>query len=263
VVWDVQTGKVDAGAMERWGGPEVFIHLAGENIAARRWSPEQKKRIRDSRVEATKRLAESLSREAPKLRVFIGASAVGFYGDRGDEILTEQSARGEGFLAETCEGWEAAAQPLREANVRVVHLRFGMILSGEGGALTKMLPFFRAGLGGRVGTGEQWVSWIALEDAVRLIEFALQNESVRGAYNAVAPEPVRNREFTSQLAQALKRPAFLPVPGLALRLLYGEMADALLLSSQRVMPERLQQATGFIFRHPELSKALREVLYRN
>ena len=262
ISWDVRTGRVDAAALQKWEGPDAFIHLAGENIAARRWSAEQKKRIRDSRVDATKRLAENLLKAAPELRVFIGASAVGFYGDRGDEILTEASARGEGFLAETCEDWEAAAEPLREANMRVVHLRFGMILSADGGALGKMLPFFRAGVGGRVGSGNQWVSWISMEDAVRAIEFALSIESVRGAYNVVAPQPVRNRDFTRQLAKVLRRPAFIPVPRFALRILYGEMADALLLSSQRVVPEGLEKA-GFIFRHPVVGEALRAVLYKN
>ena len=262
ISWDVQTGQVDAAALEKWEGPDALIHLAGENIAARRWSPEQKNRIRESRVEGTKRLVENLLKVVPKLRVFVGASAVGYYGNRGDEVLTEASARGDGFLAETSEDWEAAAQALRDANVRVVHLRFGMILSRDGGALGKMLPFFRAGVGGRIGDGNQWVSWIAIADAVRAIEFALSNESVRGAYNAVAPQPVRNREFTKQLAKVLKRRALLPVPRFALRILYGEMADALLLSSQRVVPERLE-AAGFAFRYPELRGALRAVLYKN
>ena len=257
IAWNVSTGEIDEAALERWGAPEAVIHLAGENIAARRWSAEQKRKIRESRVEATQRLAAHLAKRPP--RIFICASAVGFYGDRGDEILTEASPAGTGFLADTCEAWERSTARLLIAGVKVAHLRFGMILSPQGGALARMLPIFRAGLGGRLGNGSQWMSWISLDDTIGTIEFCLTTRSLSGAYNAVAPNPVRNGDFTAVLAQVLKRPAVMPAPGFALRLLYGEMADALLLSSQRVVPQRLEQA-GFDFQHAKLFDALKAVL---
>ncbi|HEX7861544.1 MAG TPA: TIGR01777 family oxidoreductase [Verrucomicrobiae bacterium] len=259
VAWNVQTGELDLKALDEFGKIDAVVHLAGENIAAGRWTLEQKKRIRESRVEATQRLASKLVPRKP--RVFISASAVGYYGNRFNEILTERSPGGHGFLGDTCEAWEHAAKPLVLAGVRVVHLRFGMILSKEGGALAKMLPVFRKGLGGRLGSGKQWMSWITLTDALRAIEFCLHNEQASGAYNVVAPNPVTNAEFTRQLASALKRPAFFPVPEFALRLAFGEMADALLLGSQRVLPERLRDL-GFEFDHPHLAGAFRGVLYR-
>jgi uncharacterized protein len=253
--WNVETGEIDEPALKEWGGPEAVVHLAGENIASGRWTAEKKRRIRESRVEATQRLAKSLAR-AVKVTTFVGASAIGFYGNRGDELLTEASAKGTGFLAEICEGWEAAAEPLAAAGARVVHLRFGMILSGKGGALAKMLPIFRLGLGGRVGSGKQWVSWVTRTDVVRAIEFALARDEARRVFNVVSPNPVQNREFAKELGAALHRPAILPVPGFLLRLVFGELADALLLSSQRVMPEKLLQS-GFAFEHPTLREALK------
>jgi uncharacterized protein len=254
--WKVETGELDSDALKMFGEPEALVHLAGENIAAGRWTEEKKRRIRESRVEATEKLVGFILKNVPSLKVFIGASAIGFYGSRGDEVLTERSRRGEGFLADVCEGWERAAEPLRAACVRVVHLRFGMIVSRDGGAVAKMLPVFRMGLGGRVGSGEQWVSWVSLEDAVRMIEFALGEERMSGAYNAVAPEPVRNREFTAALGRELKRPAVLPLPAVVVRLMFGGMGEALLLSSARVCPEGLEEA-GFRFRDGELSEALK------
>ena len=170
--WDVETGELDAVSLREFGAPNALVHLAGENIAAGRWTREKKRRIRESREKATEKLVGFLSKNISTLNVFIGASAIGFYGSRGDEVLTESSPRGEGFLADVCEAWERAAEPLGLAGVRVVHLRFGMILSRDGGALGKMLPVFRMGLGGRAGDGEQWVSWVSIEDAVRMIEFA-------------------------------------------------------------------------------------------
>lgn len=259
IAWNVGTGALDDAALEKWGKLDAVIHLAGENIGAKRWSAKQKKRIRESRVEATRKLAGHLLRHKP--RVFISASAVGFYGNRDDEVLTESSPGGRGFLADTCEAWEQAAQQLVTAGVRVVYLRFGMILNRDGGALARMLPFFRKGLGGRLGSGRQWVSWVSREDVWRVIEFCLVNPSNSGAYNVAAPNPVRNSEFTLLLAQTLGRRAILPVPKFALRLLYGEMAEALLLGSQRVLPERLQ-AAGFRFEHPELWGALEAALYK-
>ena len=256
--WNVETGEIDQRALEEWKGPDAVIHLAGENIGSGRWTREKKRRIRDSRVEATKRLATSLA-HAAKVRIFVGASAIGFYGDRGEEVLTETSSKGAGFLAETCQGWESAASPLARAGARVVHLRFGMILSGKGGALAKMLPIFRLGLGGRAGEGRQWVSWISRTDVARAIEFALQNHDLTGPANVVTANPVRNHEFTADLARALHRPAVLPAPAFLLRAVFGELADALLLSSQCVMPEKLRQH-GFQFEHPALRNALEACL---
>lgn len=254
VFWNPFTGEVDRRALERFGAPDALIHLAGENIAARRWSAAQKQRIRLSRVEATQKLCQTI-----RPRVFVGASAIGYYGSRGDEILTDESPPGSGFLAETTIAWENASAALTESGTRVVHLRFGMILAPRGGALAKMLPIFRLGLGGRLGAGNQWLSWIALPDVLRLVAFVLEAPQAQGPFNAVAPNPVRNREFTRALATALDKPAILPVPAFILRLALGEMADGLLLSSQRVLPRRLQ-SLGFDFHHPEIAPALRSML---
>jgi len=254
--WNVETGELDLSAVRKFGEPEALVHLAGENIAGR-WTREKKRRIRESRVEATQRLVAYVLKNVPSLKVFVGASAIGFYGSRGEEMLSESSPRGEGFLADVCEDWEAAAEPLAAAGVRVVHLRFGMVLSRDGGALAKMLPAFRMGLGGRVGSGEQWVSWVAIEDAVKMIEFALSEEGMAGAYNAVAPEAVRNGEFAMALGRELKRPAVLPLPAAVVRLMFGEAGEALLLSSARVHPERLEKA-GFRFECGRLEVALKK-----
>lgn len=258
IAWNVETGGVDEKALKEWGGPEAVIHLAGENIANGRWTKEKKRRIRESRVETTQRLAKSLARVGG-VKVFVGASAIGFYGNRGDEVLTEASSRGEGFLAETCEQWEAAPQTLVAGGARVVHLRFGMILSTEGGALAKMLPIFRLGLGGKLGNGRQWVSWVSRNDVVRTIEFALQETAMAGPHNVVAPNPVRNVEFTQELGKAIDRPTVLPAPAFALRMVFGKMAEALLLSSQRVIPERLMRS-GFKFEQPTVRDAFEACL---
>jgi uncharacterized protein (TIGR01777 family) len=254
-MWDVASGRLTLGEFR----PDAVIHLAGESIAEGRWTAEKKRRIRESRVEATERLAQSLAKLEPKLKVFISASAVGIYGDRGEEKLTEASGRGEGFLAEVCAGWETAAEPLRRAGVRVVNVRIGVVLNGKGGALAKMLPIFRLGLGGKLGSGTQWMSWIALDDLVRGILFLVENEKAAGAFNAVAPEPVRNHEFTKTLARVLRRPAIFKVPKIPLRMMLGEFADAALLVSQRVYPERLREL-GFEFKYPKLESALRSML---
>ncbi len=255
--WDVATGAIDQAALQEWQGPDAFVHLAGENLAGR-WTSKKKQRIRASRVEATERLAQSLAKSGA-VRTFVGASAIGYYGDRDDETLTEQSSKGAGFLADVSEAWEQAAQPIVKTGARVVHLRFGMVLSRDGGALAKMLPLFRAGLGGRLGTGRQWMSWISLTDVVRVIEFALREVDARGVFNGVAPNPVRNQDFANELGRQLGRPAVLPAPKAALRLVFGEMSDAVLLGSQRVLPERLQ-ANGFRFQHPTLKDALQACL---
>lgn len=240
-------------------GHDAVVHLAGDNIASGRWTPEKKARIRDSRVEMTQRLCEGLAKLASPPRVVVCASAVGFYGNRGDEILREESPPGADFLAEVCCEWEAAARPAANAGIRVVHLRFGVVLSASGGALAQMLTPFRLGLGGVIGNGRQWMSWITLDDAVGVIGRALTDESLRGPVNAVAPQPVTNREFTKTLGRVLHRPAIVPLPAFAARLALGEMADALLLSSQRVEPAKLV-ACGYRFLFPELNGALRRLL---
>jgi uncharacterized protein (TIGR01777 family) len=242
-------------------GHDTVVHLAGENIAAGRWTPQKKARIRDSRVEMTRQLCETVTKLSPPPRVVICASAVGFYGNRGDEVLREESAPGAGFLAEVCCDWETATKPAADAGIRVVHLRFGVVLSPAGGALAKMLTPFKLGLGGVLGDGRQWMSWIALDDAVGVIGHALADDALHGPVNVVAPEPATNHDFTRTLARVLLRPAIFPVPAFALRLALGEMADALLLSSQRVEPARLV-ASGHRFRFPELEGALRHLLRR-
>jgi len=240
-------------------GHDAVVHLAGENIATGRWTPEKKARIRDSRVQVTRRLCETVTKLASPPRVFICASAVGYYGNRDDEVLREDSASGTGFLAEVCRDWEAATKPAADAGVRVVNLRFGVILNATGGALAKMLTPFKLGVGGVIGDGRQWMSWITLDDAAGVIGYALADETLRGPANVVAPQPVTNREFTETLGRVLRRPTMFPVPAFVLRLALGEMADALLLSSQRVEPAKLF-ASGYQFRFPKLEGALRHLL---
>jgi uncharacterized protein len=254
--WDPESGALDSSAL---AGVDAVVHLAGESVAGGRWTEARKRRIRSSRVDATRGLAQSLARLAPPPRVLVSASAVGYYGDRGAEILREQSAPGTGFLAEVCREWEAATEPAERARIRVVQLRIGMVVARRGGALAAMLTPFRLGAGGPVGSGAQWVSWIALDDLVGAILHALETESLAGAVNAVAPEPVQNRELARTLGRVLRRPAILPLPAFAARLLLGQMADELLLASARVEPARLQ-ATGFTFGHPTLEDALRHEL---
>jgi len=240
-------------------GHDAAVNLAGDPIAAGRWSPAKKARIRDSRVRLTRQLAESLARLAPPPKVLVSASAIGYYGSRGDELLRDDSLPGLDFLAGVCCDWEAAAKPAAESGVRVVYLRFGVILSEAGGALAKMLTPFKLGAGGVLGDGRQWMSWIALADVVGAIQHALAVESLRGPVNAVAPKPVTNREFTRALGRVLRRPTLLPMPAFAARLAFGEMADALLLASQRVEPAKLL-ASGYRFQFPELEDALRHLL---
>ena len=241
-------------------GVNAVIHLAGEPIAARRWTTEQKRRIRDSRVKGTRALAEALAAAPPGSKTLICASAVGLYGDRGDEIPDESSSPGEGFLAEVVKDWEAAAAPAIAAGVRVVFLRLGVVLSTEGGALAKMLPVFRLGLGGRLGDGKAWMSWVHLDDAVAVFRLALERADMSGAYNLCAPNPVTNRDFTSAMGLALHRPTVLPVPRVALKLLLGEMGETLLLHSSRVLPGRLQRECGFSFAFPRVGEALDDLL---
>jgi uncharacterized protein (TIGR01777 family) len=256
LVWSVERGIEDPA---RWEGLDGVVHLAGENIAERRWTVAQKERIRRSRVEGTRRLSESLSLLSQPPRVAVIASAIGYYGSRGDERLTEESRPGSGFLPEVCQHWEAAAEPLRAAGTRVVHARFGIILSPRGGALQKMLLPFRLGMGGRVGSGRQYWSWVSIDDAAAAILHALMTDSLAGPVNVVAPQSVTNAEFTATLGRVLHRPTWVPMPAFAARLALGEMADALLLASARVQPQRLEQS-GFTFRHAQLETTLRALL---
>ena len=253
--WDPEAGILDAKSLE---GVDAVVHLAGENIAER-WSPEKKTRIHDSRVKGTRLLSDTLARLERSPKVLVCASAIGYYGDRGEEVLTEINPAGRGFLAEVCQAWEEAAEPARQKGIRVVSLRFGMVLSSAGGALAKMLPPFRLGLGGALGSGRQYVSWIAIDDAVGAIQHALTTETLQGPANTVAPQAVTNQEFTKVLGKVLGRPTVLPMPAFAARLMFGEMADELLLASARVEPAKLL-STGYAFRYPDLEAALRHVL---
>lgn len=254
IPWDPAAGRLDGTRLE---GTDAVIHLAGESIAAGRWTAARKARIRQSRVESTRLLAETLARLHRKPAVLIAASAVGYYGDRGDEILVEDSAPGSGFLATLCRDWEAAAAPAQQAGIRVVHLRTGIVLSQAGGALARILPIFRAGLGGRLGTGRQFMSWIGLDDEVEAIHHALARDAVRGPVNLVSPQPVTNREFTTTLGRILRRPALLAVPAGLLRVALGELGGEIL-TSVRAYPARLL-ATGYAFRHTDLESALRHL----
>ncbi len=254
--WNPSAGQV---RLESAGPLDLVVHLAGENIA-QRWTAAAKQRIRASRVEATRLLSEALARRPRPPRVLICASATGFYGDRRDEVLDERSAPGAGFLAEVCQAWEAAAEPARQRAIRVVHLRLGVVLARHGGALAQMLPAFRLGLGGRLGAGQQYWSWIALADLLRVVELTLEDDRFSGVVNAVSPEPATNTGFTKSLARAVRRPAFLAMPACVVRFVFGEMGREALLASARVRPARLLES-GFEFRFPELDGALQHVLY--
>ena len=247
--------------LARIEGFDAVVNLAGESIAEGRWTDEKKRRIRESRVKGTKLLGDALANLTKPPKTFICASAIGYYGNRGDETLTESSAPGDDFLAEVCVEWEKATALATEKGIRVVNARFGVILDAHGGALAKMLPPFRMGIGGKIGSGKQWMSWIALDDVVGALKFALANETLRGPVNFVAPKPVTNAEFTKTLGKVLSRPTLFPIPTFGVRLLFGEMADALLLSSQRVEPKRLKE-TAYQFQFSHLNEALREVLNR-
>ena len=258
IFWDPVAGALDPASL---GGVEAAVHLAGESISGGRWTAEKKARIRDSRTRGTRLLSETLARLPKRPRVLVCASAVGYYGDRGSEVVTERSVPGRGFLAEVCRDWEAASAPASAAGIRVVTLRCGVVLSPSGGMLGKLLLPFRLGLGGRVGSGGQYMSWIELDDLVSAIEHALAAEKLSGAVNAVAPHPVTNLEFTRTLGRVLARPTIFPLPAFAARRALGEMADELLLASARVEPQRLLES-GFVFQHPTLESALRHALRR-
>jgi len=256
VFWNPESRIIES---ERLEDHDAVIHLAGESIAARRWTAKQKARILSSREQGTKLLCETLSRLRHPPRVVVSASAIGYYGNRGDEELDESSPGGSGFLPQVCQAWEAATEAAARAGIRVVRLRFGIILSAHGGALAKLLPFFRFGLGGRIGSGRQWMSWIAIDDVVECIAHVLQQETFSGPVNAVTPKPVTNSTFVRTLAGLLRRPALLPLPAFVVRLLLGEMADAMLLAGMRVVP-RVLLASNYRFLFPDLDGALQYLL---
>ncbi len=255
VHWDVERGELDASALE---GIDAVVHLAGETIAER-WSANKKALIRSSRVEGTKLLVEGLKSLSKRPSVLVSSSALGFYGNRGDEELDESAAPGTGYLPELCQDWESEAAGAKELGMRVVSMRGGIALSTKGGALAKMLLPFKLGLGGPVGSGRQWMSWIHIDDVVGGYHFALHQPELSGVANLTAPRPVRNEGFAKALGRALSRPAFLPAPGFALKLAFGEMAQDLLLDGQKVLPHRLEQA-GYEFQYPGLDEALQDVI---
>ncbi len=263
VKWDPEAGEIESG---RLGGIDAVVHLAGESIAGEnpltdRWTPRRKKRIRESRTKGTRLLAETIAGLSPPPRVMVSASAIGYYGDRGDEVLREESASGSNFLAGVCREWEEAADPAREARIRVVHTRFGIVLSTKGGALAQTLPIFKLGGGGRIGSGRQWWSWVALDDVVGAITHALTTDSLEGPANVCSPEPLTNAAYTRVLGHVLGRPTVFPLPAPVARLVLGQVADELLLASARVESAKLQK-TGYQFRYPELEGAFRHLLRR-
>lgn len=251
--WDPSKGVIAPDSLD---SVDVVVNLAGENVASGRWTKSRKRLIRESRIQSTELLVRAFKEAKQTPKLFVSASAIGVYGDCGEEWVTEESPAGKGFLSQVCVDWEAAAQPLVASGVRCVFLRFGIVLAPQGGALARMLPLFRMGLGGVLGRGSQWMSWVGMEDLVAAVDHVIQDETLRGPINVVAPTPVTNRAFTQALSRKLHRPAFLPAPAWALRLAFGDMADEALLSSCRVRPDRLLQS-GFTFRHPELDGWMR------
>lgn len=256
IKWTVEDGFSQP---ERLEGIDGVVHLAGESVNGLRWTDEKKKAIRDSRVIGTRNVVDAISKLNDKPKVFVASSAIGFYGERGDEELTESSSPGTGFLPEVCKEWEAESRRAEDAGIRTVLLRTGIVLSKDGGALGTMLTPFKLGVGGVVGSGKQWMSWISLEDQVAIINFVIENENIRGAVNAVSPNPATNEEFTKTLGDVLYRPTILPLPEFAVSMLFGEMGDALLLASTKVTPKRLLDA-GFEFKYPELKPAIENAL---
>ena len=257
IQWDSDTGFVEP---ERLEGLDAVVHLAGESVFGLRWSDEKKKAIMESRVKGTRSVVEALSKLKNRPNVLVSASAIGFYGNRGDEELTESSAAGDNtFLSEVAKAWESEARRAEDAGIRTVLLRVGVVLSKDGGALSTMLTPFKLGVGGVVGSGKQWMSWIEVDDLVAIINFVLENENIRGAVNACAPNPVTNEQFTKTLGDVLYRPTFLPLPEFAVAMVLGEMGDELLLTSERVIPKRLLDA-GFEFRYPDLKPAIEHAI---
>lgn len=256
IQWTVEEGFTETDRLE---GLNAVIHLAGENISGLRWTDEKKKAIRDSRVIGTRNVVEAISKLKVKPKVLVTSSAIGYYGECGDEEVTESSMPGDDFLAEVAKAWETESRRAEDAGVRTVLLRTGIVLSKDGGALGTMLLPFKLGVGGVIGSGRQWMSWISIDDHVRVIRHVIENESIRGAVNSVAPGPVTNEQFTKILGEVLYRPTILPLPSFAVSMLFGEMGDALLLSSTRVVPKRLLDS-GFEFKYPDLKSALEHIL---
>lgn len=257
IQWTIEEGFAEP---ERLEGIDVVVHLAGENVSGGiRWTDEKKKAIRDSRVLGTRNVVDAISKLKKKPHTFIASSAIGFYGERGDEEVTESSAAGDNFLAGVCKEWEAESRRAEDAGIRTVLLRTGIVLSKDGGALGTMLTPFKLGVGGVVGSGKQWMSWISMDDEIAIINFAIENENIRGAVNAVAPNPVTNEEFTKTLGEVLYRPTFIPLPEFAVSMIFGEMGDALLLASTKVLPKRLEDA-GFEFKFPNLKEAVEDAV---
>jgi uncharacterized protein (TIGR01777 family) len=254
--WDPAAGFMDENCLD---GVDAVVHLAGEGIADHRWNDAVKKRIADSRVQSTRVLLDAIAKRAAKPATFVAASAIGIYGNRGDEELDESSSSGEGFLAETCRRWEAETARAAELGMRLVQARIGVVLSKSGGALGRMLLPFKLGLGGRLGSGRQFMSWITMQDLVRALLFFLENKESSGVYNVTAPHPVTNAQFTLSLGRVLKRPTLFPMPAFAARLLFGELADDLLLGGQKVLPVRLKEA-GFQWESPFIGEGLSKVL---
>ena len=251
IQWDIHDGFAEP---ERLEGVDGIIHLAGENLNGR-WTDAKKKAIRESRILGTRNVVETISNLRQRPRVLVSASAIGFYGDRGDDLMTETSPPGKGFLPEVCREWEAESRRAEDAGIRTVLLRAGIVLSKDGGALGTMLMPFKLGIGGVIGSGKQWMSWISLDDHAAVVKYALENEMIRGAVNSVSTNPVTNEEFTKTMGEVLYRPTLIPVPEFAVHLAFGEMGDTLLLDSTKVAPKRLEDA-GFEFNFPDLKKAL-------
>ena len=258
ISWDPKEG-FESEEFAKLEGLDTVVHLAGESVADGSWSDEKKARIRDSRVIGTRTLVEALGKTEKPPRVFISASAIGFYGDRGDEILNETSEAGEGFLPDVCKEWEEETAKASDFGARVVSARIGIILSKDGGALAKMITPFSYGVGGVIGSGKQYMSWIGLQDLVKLFVFLINNDGIEGVVNATSPNPITNEEFTKTLGSIVSRPTVLPVPEFGIKLIFGEMGEKLLLEGARVVPEKLQEA-GFEFEHPNLEEALRKAL---
>jgi uncharacterized protein (TIGR01777 family) len=257
IQWDAETGlnENEQGRLEDF---DAVIHLAGEPIA-QTWTKEKKRALRESRVQGTKNLVNALGKTKNPPKHFISASAIGYYGNREDEILTEESAPGEGFLPEMCVAWEAEARKAADFGARVVFLRTGIALSKDGGALAQMITPFSFGVGGVVGSGKQWMSWIELDDLISVINFTLENERARGAVNATAPNPATNETFTKTLGEVLNRPTFIPIPEFGVKFMFGEMGETLLLQGNRVLPKKLEDL-GFTFKYPELKEALKKAM---
>ena len=252
IQWSIEDGFSEPDKLE---GIDAVVHLAGENVSGLRWTEDKKKAIRDSRVLGTRNVVNAISKLTNKPKVFVASSAIGFYGERGDEEITESSAAGDNFLASVSKDWEAESRRAEDAGIRTVLLRTGIVLSNDGGALAAMLTPFKLGVGGVVGSGKQWMSWISMDDEIAVINYVIDNENIRGAVNATSPNPVTNHDFTKTLGLVLYRPTFLPLPEFAVSMVFGEMGDALLLASTKVMPKRLQDS-GFKFKFPDLKAAI-------